>query len=332
MAVGLVGGPPLLASVGTLVVLLGHHAVRQTSSVHMPWFVLAALFGLAQSFTINIQVKREARSVSLSDTPFALGLLTVAPAAFVVARVVGGVVSQIVVRRQHRDPVKLTFNLVTSLAEATGGLAVFLVLRGDGMTQPLTWLAAVLGAAVANALSGLAVAVVIAWLESDWPGVRGVAAVVAEAGGRAVPPACIGLVAAMCLGVSMWSAVPLVLVCTTVLAGYRAYARLNERHQSLERLYQFSQVVADHTASDEIFTGMLEHVCELLFADGADLTFFDDFGRPQSELSLRRDQPLDSRSPRNLTTESGWLLDSVRDGRPLLLTRDTKDADARQWL
>ena len=333
MAVGLVGGPLLLASTGTLVVLLGHTRAAVTYPAHLPWFVLAVLFGLAQSFTINIQVKREARSVSLSDAPFALGLLTVAPGAFVVARLVGGLASQIVVRRQHRDPVKLAFNAITSLAEAAGGLALFLALQGDGTSAPLTWLAAVLAAALANALSGLAVAVVIAWLESDWPGLQGVTEVIAENGGRAVPPACIGAVAAVCLGVSPWTAVPLLLVCATVIAGYRGYARLVERHQSLERLYKFSQVVADHTTTDQVFTGMLEHVCELLFADGAALTFFDDGGRPQAELSLRRDKQLDQRTPEILTSESGWLLDTVcRDGQPVLLSRDTKDADARQWL
>jgi diguanylate cyclase (GGDEF)-like protein len=333
MAVGLVGGPLLLASLGGLVLLLGHAPTNVTSSAHLPWFGLAVLFGLAQSFTINIQVKREARSVSLSDAPFALGLLTAAPGAFVVARVVGGVASQIVVRRQHRDPVKLVFNLITSLAEATGGLGIFLALRGDGMSEPLTWLAAVLAAALANAISGLAVAVVIAWLESEGPSLRGFAEVIAENGGRAVPPACVGLLAAVCLSVNLWTAVPLLLVCATVIAAYRAYARLVDRHQSLERLYKFSQVVADHTTADEIFTGILDHVCELLFADGADLTFFDDGGRPQAELSLRRDQPLQQRAPERLTTDSGWVLESVcREGKPLLLSRDTKDADARQWL
>jgi diguanylate cyclase (GGDEF)-like protein len=333
VAVGLVGGPLLLASAGVLVLLLGHTQTSAGSSVQLPWFVLAGLFGLAQSFTINIQVKREARSVSLSDAPFALGLLSVAPGAFVLARLVGGIASQIVVRRQHRDPVKLVFNVITSLAEATGGLALFVALRGDGMSAPLTWLAAVLAAALANALSGLAVAVVIACLEKDWPGVRGFAAVVTENGGRALPPACGGLLAAVCLGVNIWTAVPLLLVCATVIAAYRAYARLVDRHQSLERLYQFSQVVADHTTTDEIFTGILEHVCELLFADGADLTFFDESGRPQAELSLRRDQPLEQRAPKHITADSDWLLERVsRDGRPLLLSRDTRDADGRQWL
>jgi diguanylate cyclase (GGDEF)-like protein len=332
MAVGLVGGPLLLASAGGLIVLLRNAPGVPTASVHLPWFVLALLIGLAQSFTINIQVKREARSVSLSDAPFALGLLTVAPGAFVVARLVGGVASQIVVRRQHRDPVKLTFNVITSLAEATGGLALFLALQGDGTSAPLTWLAAVLAAALANSLSGLAVAVVIAWLESDWPGVHGLAEVIAENGGRALPPACVGVLAAVCLGVNLWTAVPLLLVCGTVIAAYRAYARLVDRHQSLERLYKFSQVVADHTTTEEIFTGMLDHVCELLFADGADLTFFDDNGRPQAELSLRRDQPLAQRAPQHLTTDSGWVLDKVRQGQPLLLSCDTRDADARQWL
>jgi diguanylate cyclase (GGDEF)-like protein len=333
VAVGLVGGSLLLASVAGADLAVADASRYFAGTVQLAWFVLAALFTLAQCVTINIQVKREARSVSLSDAPFVLGLLVVAPVVFVVARVVGGFVAQVAARRQHREPLKLAFNTLMSAAEASAGLAVFTVLRGDTLASPRTWVAAVVAAAVANVISGLGVAVLIAWLEKDWPGARGLLGVVADTGGRAVPPACIGVVATLALSVSIWAAVPLALLCATVLGGYRAFARLTERHQSLERLYQFSQVVAGRTATAEIFTGVLEQVCELLFADGADLTLFDRDGRPQTELSLRRDQECEQRPPRHITADAGWLLDTVgRDGQPLLLERETKDGHYRRWL
>jgi diguanylate cyclase (GGDEF)-like protein len=322
----------LLASVAAIVLTLWHTPDRVVGPVHLPWSVLAVVFALAQSITINLQVKREARSVSLSDTPFVLGLFVVSPANFVLARVTGGVAAQVVARRQHREPVKLAFNTVTGVAEAAVGLGVFVALRGSTMTSPRSWVAAVLAAAMANLVSGVSVAMLIARLEASWPGPRGLAEVAGEAAARSVPPACVGLVAALALWVNMWAAVPLVLVCATLLAGYRAYARLAERHQSLERLYRFSQVVGDNSATAEIFTGMLEQVCELLFADGADLTFFDDNGRPETEVSLRRDQPAQRRLPRHLTPESTWLLDTIGTGKPMLLGRDSKDMAARHWL
>jgi diguanylate cyclase (GGDEF)-like protein len=331
-AVGLVGCPVLLLSIAALAATILYAPTGLTGSVHLPWFVLVVLFALAQSFTINIQVKREARSVSLSDAPFVLGLLAASPATFVLARVGGGVVAQIIARRQHREPVKLAFNTVTGIAEAAAGLGVFVALRGTTMSSPRMWVAAVLAAATANLVSGVTVALLIARLESDWPGMRGLAAVAGEAAARAIPPACVGLVAALALRVNVWAAVPLVLVCATLLAGYRAYARLAERHQSMERLYKFSQVVGDRTATTETFTGMLEQVCELVFADGADLTFFNADGHPESEVSLRRDQALQRRLPRHLTVECGWLLDTIRDGKPVLLGRDSKDVAARHWL
>ena len=332
-AVCLVGGPLLLLSVAAFAATLAGASGGLSSSTHLPWSVLALLFALAQSFTINIQVKREARSVSLSDAPYVLGLLTMSPAVFALARVVGSVFAQGFVRRQYREPRKLAFNAVTSFAEAAAGLAVFVAIRTHAATSPRTWLAAVLAAATANAVSGVAVAFLISRLEGDWPGMHGLLAVVAETGTRSLPPACIGLVAAVSLHVSMWTAVPLVLLCVTLLAGYQAYARLTERHQSLERLYRFSQVVAGRTATEEIFTGVLEQVCELLFADGADLTFFDRSGHPQTELSLRRDKGLEQRPPQNLTADCVWLLDTLcRDGQPLLIARDAKDAVHRQWL
>ena len=332
MAVVIVGGPLLLVSSLVVLVLPPQVVAPNVFATRLPWLVLAALFALAQSITINIQVKREARSVSLSDAPFVLGLLSTTPGAFVLARIAGNCLAQIAVRRQHREPLKLGFNAITSLAEAAAGLAVFVTLRADTAMSPRTWVAAVLAAAVANAVSGLAVAMLIGWLESNWPGLRGLLLVVAETAGRAVPPATFGLVAAIALDASAWTWVPIALLCVTVLIGYRAYARLTERHQSLERLYRFSQVVAGRTATDEIFTGVLEQVCELLFADGADLTFFDRSGRPQAELSLRRDQAPEHRAPAHLTAHCTSILAPLREGRPLLLARDTKDADFRSWL
>jgi diguanylate cyclase (GGDEF)-like protein len=332
MAVCLVGGSLVLACVAGADVAVRHAPAYPFNSIYLPWFVLAALFTFAQCVTINIQVKREARSVSMSDAPFVVGLLAVAPVAFVAARVAGGFVAQVAARRQHKEPLKLVFNTLTSVAEAAAGLAVFTSLRGDSLTSPRSWMAAVLAASVANVVSGLAVAVLIACLESDWPGLRGLAAIVAETGSRAIPPACIGVVATLALSANVWAAVPLLLLCASVLGAYRAYARLTERHQSLERLYQFSQVVAGRTATAEIFTGVLEQVCELLFADGADLTLFDREGRPQTELSLRRDQECEQRTPQHLTAEFRGLLDAVRDAQPLLLERETKDAEHARWL
>ena len=331
-AVCLVGGPLLLASVASLFLTLSYAADRPLGSVHVPWSVLALVFAVAQSTTINLQVKREARSISLSDAPFVLALFVASPLGFLLARVGGGFAAQVVARRQHREPVKLAFNTVTGIAEAAVGLAVFVALRGATMTSPRTWAAAVLAAATANVVSGVSVAVLIARLEVSWPGVRGLAGVALEAAARSVPPACVGLVAVLALRVNVWAVVPLVLVCATLLAGYRAYARLAERHLSLERLYQFSQVVGGHDETSEIFTGMLEQVCELLFADGADLTFFDVDGHPETEVSLRRDEPLERRTPLHLTGECGWLLDTLGKGKPVLLARDTKDVAARHWL
>src|SRR4051794_11581528 len=59
--------------------------------------LLVVTFFLAQSCVIDIEFRRQSRSVSLSEIPFVLGLLFLAPLPFLVARLTGGLLSQVVV-------------------------------------------------------------------------------------------------------------------------------------------------------------------------------------------------------------------------------------------
>ncbi|MDQ1696058.1 MAG: hypothetical protein QOJ03_1411 [Frankiaceae bacterium] len=330
-----IGGPLALAATGLIVVAFSLAPFPRPAHVRLPWEALAVLFAVAQSSVLNIQIKRQARSTSLTDWPFVFGLLLVSPAGFVLARVLGGLAAQLVARRQFREPLKLIFNTITCAVEAGLGLVVFLLLDGgSGAHAPWAWVAAASAAVAANVVSALAVSVLIGRLERRFSvrellGVAGVAAVQ----GAAIST--IGLVGAIALLVSPWAVVPLAVLCTTFAVGYRGYARLSERHESLERLYRFSQVVTTHSDSEQILRGMLEQVCELLVADGADLTFFsvDDDPRPDAEASLRRGRPLVRRPPRHVTADSGWIIDRLcRDQQPIMFARGTRDLAARHWL
>ena len=300
----------------------------------VPWWALAVLFAVAQSVVINIEVRREARSASLTELPFVFGLLSVSAGAFGLARVVGASVTQLLVRKQHRHPLKLAFNTVVAAAEAGIGLAVFrLIGTGAAVDSPLLWVAAVAAASIANAFGAGAVAALISMIEADLSPSH-VVEVAVSALWRAAALAIVGIVGVLTLEAGPWSVFPLTAACVVIVLAYRTYARLAERHESLERLMRFTQLVVSNPDTDRVVTNLLEQVCDMLHADEAVITFFaGDDSEVDSEAVLRRGEPLKRRAASHLTADVAWMVDRVRtDGQPVLVQRGTRELAARHWL
>jgi diguanylate cyclase (GGDEF)-like protein len=329
----LVGIPVSAVALAATVFIARHAPAHVVGLPALPWLALAAMFAIAQDSIINVQVLREARSISLTDAPFVFGLFLVSPGAFIAARVTGAVFTQVVFRRQYREPVKLAFNTVTAYLEASLGTLLFLLLcRGTAPTAGISWAAAVLAAVAANVSSGLAVGVLIGRLERS-TSLRALGGVAVSCALHGLTMGSLGLVAVFALYVDPWTAVPLLVAGGVLVAGYRGYARLADRHDSMERLYQFGRVVSSHTDPDLILEGLLEQVCELLFADAAALTLFSSGQQPDSEAWLRRGGQLDRVEGASLVSQAGWLVDRItRERQPVRLPRGTRDLAARHWL
>jgi diguanylate cyclase (GGDEF)-like protein len=320
------------ATMGTALAFLPHLAGERPMSV--PWWLLIVGFACAQSCLVHVQAGRDTRSVSLTEIPLVVGLFVVSPIGLVAGRVLGGFVAQVAVRRQWRQPVKLAFNTCLMLAEGLTAVAVFLAVA-DGARAPgvRTWVAAVVAAIVANTLSAVSVEALIGGLEGRrWR--AGMAGAVLSAVPVATTVSTMGLVWVLTLYASPWGAVPLAVVALAVAGGYRAYADLAQRHETVERLYRFSQVITAHSHSDDIASGILEQVCEMLQAEWAVLALADPFtGLPGSEALLRRGFPLRRRAPQWLTDDASWIVDRVfRAGLSVTLPRETKDIASRHWL
>src|SRR4051812_36424965 len=60
-----------------------------TPPVSVPWWAIALVFAGGHSVALNIQTAREARSVSVTELPFVVGLLLLSPIAFCSARLLG---------------------------------------------------------------------------------------------------------------------------------------------------------------------------------------------------------------------------------------------------
>jgi diguanylate cyclase (GGDEF)-like protein len=291
--------------------------------------LLLVTFALAQACVVDVEFRRQSRSVSLSEIPFLLGLLFLSPMSFVAARVLGGVASQLAVRRQHRQPVKLLFNTSLMAAEAALGVVVFESLRGGAAsTDARGWTAAVAGTLAANAFGAFAVESLLNLI--DLPrGPRDVARAVVSALPQAVAVSSLAVLIALSLHVSGWAALPVVGVVGILVLGYGAYAELRARHEALERLYTFSQVVTEHPDTELVLPTVLRQLQGMLHAEHAFVTLFD---QDASEVSSVGEDAARWHPPRYIDSSFAQTVGLHSDqAAPVLMTRSSHEPTHVAW-
>jgi len=301
-----------------------------SASISLPWWGWAVAFAATEASVLHIQVRREGQTVSLSELPLVLGFFFCAPLPLVVGRVIGSAAVYVLHRRA--PALKTVFNLALVAAETCVGMALFsAVTTWAGDQAPGTWLAAYVGALVANAVGVLAIGGVIAVYEGG-PDLRHLLreAVISQ---PAVPTAItVALVAVSSLSASPHNAWLLGAVVVLLLIGYRGYARLSERHLNLGRLYHFSQVVSGTPDLDAVLRSVLQEARELLRADRAAVAFLVPGRAEVTRVELGPDGEL-SRSERIPDAAHDALLRHVVGGSgPLLLPRGTRDSTIQGWL
>jgi diguanylate cyclase (GGDEF)-like protein len=319
---------PLLALLLVCLLVLSGEPDRLVARLSVPWPVLLAMFAAVEVFVLHVQIKREARTISMSEIPLVLGMFFAPPMVVITTRVVGAFLVYLLYRRQ--TPVKLIFNAALNASETALALVVFRALVGPtSVIGPHAWAAAYAGAALSSAFAGMAVTVVIYFYE----GVLRPRDLM-ESLTSGVPVAILtttgALIAVSCLLLDPGTAWLLVMAAMVVVLAYRAYASLSERHLSLERLYRFSQVVGSNPEIDEVMRSVLAQARDLLRAERAELTFL-----PGDGSGLRIVHDGSDRLVREEATvqREDWLWRQVvRLGTPVLLQRGSKVAGAQEYL
>jgi hypothetical protein len=85
-------------------------------SIHLPWPLLAALFGASVALRVHFQFRREVHSITLMELPLVLGLYFVDPIGLVLARLAGSIPVLVLHSRQRGS--KLLFNAALFALEA----------------------------------------------------------------------------------------------------------------------------------------------------------------------------------------------------------------------
>jgi|tagenome__1003787_1003787.scaffolds.fasta_scaffold20962247_2 diguanylate cyclase (GGDEF)-like protein len=296
----------------------------------LPWWALALGFAATEATVFHLQLRREARTVSISELPLVLGLFLASPLHLLIGRLAGSAAIFFLYRRS--SVLKSVWNLAMISLQTTVAVAVFqLIGRGRGPDSLPAWLGGYAGPIAANWVACLALALVIAVYEGDLR-LRPIVQNMISGDPAAPLVITVGLVAVISLSAAPRSAVLLLVIGTGLLLAYRAYAALSDRHLTTERLYRFTQAVTRSPEVDELLGNVLGQASELLRAERAEIAFVAISGGDVARIRLGATGRL-GRSTGSPAHADQWLLKHVvNDGSPMLMARGTRDADQRRWL
>ncbi len=266
-------GPPAgarrpLLVLGLVLALLGSAPVlagltdREVSSapIAIPVVLLVALFLAAEVFVIDVELRREVHSISLSEVPLVLGLFFVSPLALIVARLAGSGGGLLLHAR--RFDIKFWVNVASFFAEVALAVAVFSVVLGDAdPIGPIGWIAAICAVVAADVVAATTVTIAVRVMsgslptDSWWAVVAGLGAALANTS--------VALVAVIVVWYKPEASWLLGAVAGVVFAAYRGYASLRIRYQSLETLQGFTRVVGRTLEIDSVMAAVLREARDL---------------------------------------------------------------------
>ena len=299
--------------------------------VGMPSLLLLGLFAATEAVVLHVQVRREARSVSMSEIPLCLGLFFVSVPTLIAVRLLGAALVWVFWRRQPL--VKMAFNVANSLSEVGVAILVFQLIAGSAAADnPRTWLAAATAAALSSALAATAVTSVIAAAEGVRVGKEMLGGQLVAAP-LAVAVSLVGVVTVAALSWNPWTGVPLIASAATLMLVYRAYTVLQGRHLSLERLYRFSEVVGSSPEVDGVLKTVLEQAKDLLRAERAEIMFVGPgtFG-PAVGIRLGPEGDVQRFNMSEVSEGDAVWRTVLLDSAPVLMPRAPRDAATRQHL
>jgi diguanylate cyclase (GGDEF)-like protein len=238
---------------------------------HIPWWVLAALFGVVEIFVIHVRFRGDAHSISLSETPLILGLFFVSPRGILAALLLGAGTSLALHRRQ--SPLKLAFNL-SQLALSTCVAAVIFH-EVAALGNPLGaagWVGAFSATFATDVLAAFMINLAISVSQGKAPKFAhffGIGSVAVASN------TCLALIATTILWTHPASAWLLLALAAIMLLAYHAYGTLRQKHDSLELLYESTFLTRGSMQNDSMVLGLLAKAREMFQVEIAEVTLFD---------------------------------------------------------
>lgn len=288
---------------------------------HIPWWILAVLFYLAEVFVVHIQFQRDAHSVSLGELPLVLGLFFVGPVGLVLAQVVGDALALAIHRRQ--SPVKFAFNVCHFAFETCLATVVFhwIVSLGDPI-GPAGWVATGVAVMASSVVGVLMICAAISLSEgraqfSILPQMLGTGSIVTLANGS------IALAVVTVAWTNPRAAWVLAVPAAILFVGYRAYTTMTQRHEGLEFLYEAIRTFhRSPRPGEEALLELLSHTRRTFKAETAELIFLPSGdGEPATRTSLGPGDELMVMEPLDAHPADEDVATAMDRGRSVLIAR-----------
>ena len=235
--------------------------------------VAVVAFAVGEAVVLHVELGKNAHSVSLAELTLAVSLFFLSPAQVTLARIAGGVVVLLLVRRQR--PLKVAFNLSLWVLDVAVATVVFRALHG-GLDHGVAGLVVpALGTALAAALvDSLAVNTVIALTSKELEAgraLRFVATCLLNALGCGIG----AIVCVAAMAYSPWLLVPIGLLAGTYLYGFHHFASLSAQHSNVKVLYDFAGELSRTPHGERVLTTVLSRVGQVLRAEHVALYLHD---------------------------------------------------------
>jgi len=283
----------------------------------LTWVAVLALFVLAEAAPVFLPTARNSHTHSMRELPAVLGLVFLSPSQYVVAYVLGAVLTKLLRWRQRG--LKLGFNVSLFLLEAVLTSVVYHAVLGPSADPAGVrgWLAALAALILADIISSVAVTAVISLSEN-----RLDATVLREALRAGLPAEVISTCVALVFVVLVEDR-PVALVLMAVVAGllvlaYRRYASVVRGLDRLQALYRFVGSTGRAAELDDTMVSVMGEASALLQAEKAELVIASRDGDGTTLFSLCPDGGLLSRDVPYAHVARAWWA-SALSGTSVLL-------------
>jgi diguanylate cyclase (GGDEF)-like protein len=267
LRVGVYGLTAILAIVAiALYGLIDPHALHPGTPT-LTWWMLAALFGVTETFVVHLSVGRETHTFSLNECPLVLGLFLATPGDLLLGQLVGAGLALAVVRRQA--PRKLAFNLASFAVSTAAGIAAFTLIADPAdPLGPRGWIAAYVAAVLADVVSSTTVEAVISVSTGQRPNWS---RLVGSTELYTIANASLGLVAVLLLTFRPETAWLAGLLTVAIYGAYRASERERQKHYRLLSLQEATRDVQEALSAEVVTRRLLERAREMFGAEMAEL-------------------------------------------------------------
>jgi len=264
----------------------------------LPWWGLAVIFFLAESFPVHLHFRSETHTLSLSELGIVLGLFLASPGALALGLILGAGLALVLVRRQR--PLKVAFNVAQFGISVGVAVFAFRAVAGLGAAHgPVGWAAAAAGAVTFGLVSVVLVTTTIS-IAAGNQSLRELPGTIALALAGSLASASLAVVAVELLQADRRAIWLLVIPAVFWGLAFRAYGQQRRQYEHLEFLYQTMRATQSAPEFHVAVRELLVAARELLSAEYAEIILLGATPEegalqstiaPASELLLQHTRP-----------------------------------------